>query len=471
MGDLKRFAAIFVAVLAVQSLGFGQNTGGLGGGFGGGTGAGGNGGLNQNSAGIRIDAQGVVSLIATADASGPSDKKRREAVSQKNSSQDFRRRSKQRCLSVVEFERELIRRFGNGQAMTEDQFYLAGLQRIDHLFVVPDQSDLIIAGPAEGFVSDSVGRMVGVESGRPTLRLDDLIVALRTVEQSQILGCSIDPDPQRLADLRKFIRPAEPASIEEVEARFNQMDDILGLQDVRIDGVPADSHFATILVEADYRMKCIAAGLEASRVNGLKSHLALMSAKGQPMQRWWFVPSYESISRSDDGLAYQLVGQRALLLTEEEIVDANGNRTSSPVTRKSNQAFAKLFTEKFPILADRNPVFGELQNLIDWAIVAALLTKERIAERIDWKKELFLDNSRLKYPVFDVPQKVPSQVSYKHAGTSIVGLVSGGVVINPRQTVDRAVAASRNSTKIDEVRGNATKAARSESHRWWWDAN
>ena len=33
------------------------------------------------------------------------------------------------------------------------------------------------------------------ESGRPTLRLDDFIVAMRTVGKSRQVGCSIDPVP------------------------------------------------------------------------------------------------------------------------------------------------------------------------------------------------------------------------------------------------------------------------------------
>src|SRR5262249_21426206 len=154
----------------------------------------------------------------------------------------------------------------------------------------------------------NLGRMIGVDSGRPTLRLDDLLVALRTIPKSNQVGCSIDPVPARLAALQRFIQQGGPAPIEVVEARFKEMDDILGLQTVRIDGVPPDSHFAALLVEADYRMKRIAIGLEIPRVKGLKSHLSMTGSNGNTMQRWWFVPSYDSISKSSDGQAFQFAG-------------------------------------------------------------------------------------------------------------------------------------------------------------------
>ena len=48
--------------------------------------------------------------------------------------------------------------------------YLGGLQRIDYLFVLPDTKDIVIAGPAEGFANDAVGRAVGITTGRPPLR-------------------------------------------------------------------------------------------------------------------------------------------------------------------------------------------------------------------------------------------------------------------------------------------------------------
>jgi hypothetical protein len=312
--------------------------------------------------------------------------------------------------------------------------------------------------------------MIGVGSGRPTLRLDDFVVALRTLRHSRDVGCSIDPVPERLAELQKFIKQGGAATADVVEARFKQMDDILGMQTVRVDGVPSDTHFAVALVEADYRMKRIAMGHENPGVKGLKSHLAMLGANGNTMQRWWFVPLYDAIYRSEDGLAFQFTGQRLQLLAEEEIADAEGNRSGAATTRISTKAFAKQFTEKFPELAAKSPIFGELQNLTDWAVFVALLQKERLAEKVDWKMATLLDAQRLGVPTFNAPKQVPSSVNYKKAGSMIVGLVGGGVLIHPNQTLNKSITPATSTQRLDSVRDIATSAERSESHRWWWDA-
>ena len=425
---------------------------------------------NQNNAGgIKIDAQGVVSLAIANEASGTLDKKRRDAVAKKSLSADITKASPQRLVSLVRLEQKIDECLKDGKAIPDEVFFLAGLQRIDNVFVFPDDKDLVIAGPADGFAPDAVGRMIGVESGRPVIRLDDLVVALRTLVKSLVVGCSIDPLPERLANLQKFVKAGGPASVAAVEARFQQMDDILGLQDVRVDGVPGDSHFGLSLVEADYRMKRISIGLENPGVKGLKSHLSMIGANGNTIQRWWFVPLYDGIYRSEDGLAFQFAGQRVQLMSQEEMSDASGHHTAAATTRLSTQAFAKQFTDKYPELAEKSPVFAELQNLIDLSVFAALVQKERLAEKAGWKMTTLLDEQRFSHPTFNVPKKIASLVNYKRAGSNIVGLVGGGVTIRPQQVLDKAASSSSSGQRLDSIRTAAASAKRSDTHPWWWD--
>ncbi len=425
---------------------------------------------NQNNAsGIKVDAQGVVSFSLANDSSGTLDKKRREAAAKKNLTTDLTKSSSQRLVSLVRWEQRIDECLTDGKPIPDEVFFLAGLQRIDHVFVFPDDKDLVIAGPAEGFAPDAVGRMIGVDSGRPTLRLDDLAVAFRTLIKSREVGCSIDPVPERLAALQKFVKAGGPASVAAVEARFQQMDDILGLQTVRVDGVPAESHFALSLIEADYRMKRISIGLENPGVKGLKSHLARIGAGGNTMQRWWFVPFYDAIHRSEDGLAYQFDGQRVQLLSQEELTDTQGNRSASATTRLSTQAFAKQFTEKYTELAERSPIFAELQNLIDVAVLAALIQKERLDQKIGWQMATLLDEQRLVVPTFPTPKKIASLVNYKRAGSNIVGLVGGGVTIHPQQVLHKTASSLSAAPRLDSIRSEAGLAKRMDSHPWWWD--
>src|SRR5262249_38960722 len=134
--------------------------------------------------------------------------------------------------------------------VTSDMQYLAGLQRIDYVFVYPEEKDLVIAGPAEGYLIDDFERAVGVTTGRPALRLDDLMVALRALQRGGgVIRCSIDPEEANLKKLVAFVNQNSNATTLDVaKAQFAQLGEILGMQDVSISGVPAESHFGELLL-------------------------------------------------------------------------------------------------------------------------------------------------------------------------------------------------------------------------------
>src|SRR4029077_5405737 len=69
----------------------------------------------------------------------------------------------------------------------------------------------------------------------------------------------------------------------------------LGLSKVRVFGVSARTHFAQVLIEADYRMKLIGIGVEPPPVNLVTFIGALNSPKMATMQRWWFTPNYDCV--------------------------------------------------------------------------------------------------------------------------------------------------------------------------------
>ncbi|MCI0361959.1 MAG: hypothetical protein L0211_26040, partial [Planctomycetaceae bacterium] len=54
--------------------------------------------------------------------------------------------------------------------------FLAGIQRIQYVFVYPEENDIVLAGPGEGWKIDENANYVGVTTGRPVLRLEDLMV-------------------------------------------------------------------------------------------------------------------------------------------------------------------------------------------------------------------------------------------------------------------------------------------------------
>lgn len=460
--NFQRAFGIIAVCLAVSTLHAQQQPGG---------GGGNNNNQNQNNNGITIDARGIVAPGFTADHSSKLDKKRRQTLAAKSLSEDVNQVSECRKVSLVALDQAIAQVLEKGEKLSDELRCFAGLQRVDYLFVDVKTKDLILAGPADGFAPDAGGRMRGLASGRPTLLLDDFIVAWRFATKSSQVGCSIDPRPANLAALQQYLaQNSSPANAGVVERRYKKMAEVLGMHDIRVDGVPADSHFGRVLVEADYRMKRISLGLENPGVKGLISHLAMLKGGGNAIQRWWFVPLYDGLYRTEDHLAFQLVGQRAQLLSQDELANSSGERFTAATTRMTTQAFSKLFTEKFPVLADESPVFAELQNLIDWCVIVALIERERLVDKIGWAPGVFADADRLPHEAGPVPKEVPAMVNIKRvSGSSIIGLIAGGVTIHPGRMVSAQSFKTDPALRLDSQRTDALPKERPTAQRWWWD--
>ena len=117
-------------------------------------------------------------------------------------------RSKLRKVSLNRLEQAAGRRLAEGRPITDEMQYLAGLTEIEYLFAYPETGDVVIAGPAGEWHSDSLGRAVIRETGRPVLHLEDLVAVLRasfSSEANSIFGCGIFPRQQRLKQVQEFL--------------------------------------------------------------------------------------------------------------------------------------------------------------------------------------------------------------------------------------------------------------------------
>jgi len=425
---------------------------------------------NQNAGGIIINALGLIQPSSIVEDTGKVGLRRRRADAKKMLTEDMNVPSELRKVSLVKLAEECKQFSGNVAQLPLELKFLAGLNRIDYVFVYPEEGDIVIAGPADGFAENMVGRMVSTTSGRPTLRLDDLIAAFRAVANRQEIGCSIDPIPEQLAAFERYLRQnSTPASTAVVQRRFVRMAQILGLHDIRIWGVPKDSHFAQILVEADYRMKRVSMGLEKAKVRGFRSHLSMLAPNGNSLQRWWFMPLYEPFVRSAERNAYQISGPRAQLLSQEEVTNKAGQRSAAATTRVSLTKYAKHFTDKFPEIAEKLPVFAEMQNLFDLAVVAALIDKEQLGQQVDWTPTVFLDEQKLDISHGNIPKQVHAIVNIKKAQRGmIMGLVGGGVVLNANATLARFLDEDENDKSLQKSH-DAAKLSDEAKTRWWWD--
>ena len=110
---------------------------------------------------------------------------------------DLQQISPLRKVSLNRLEAEVAKLIEAGKPVPTDMRYLAGLTKITHVFFYPETQDIVIAGPAEGFFFTAENFVVGMNSGRATLKLEDLVVALRAfapdLNKPSLITCSIDP--------------------------------------------------------------------------------------------------------------------------------------------------------------------------------------------------------------------------------------------------------------------------------------
>lgn len=425
----------------------------------------------QQLAGVVVDADGVLHKRLYDDASGDL-MRARIAAARATLGGGLQENSPLRKISLNRLEAALAKRLAQGLPPTPEMQYLAGLTRIEYVFLYPDSGDLVLAGPAEGWVEDLSGRVRGLSSGRPVLELEDLAVALRIYppggQQKSVVGCSIDPTSDGLARMQQFLRQVQSiGDLSNTDAIVEGLRTSLGLQTVSIMGVPASTHFAQVMVEADYRMKLIGIGLERPPIK-LASYVDRAGhGSAQAMARWFFVPDYECVAVSDDHLAMHIIGQGVQLVAEEEVVNAEGQRASSAVRDRASEAFVTGFTKKYPELAAKSPVFAQLRNLIDMLVATAFLQKYDWYAQASFSGEFLRDESRFPVETHAVPQQVETAARALWKGNRLMMPVGGGVQIRAelalapeRVTVDSegAIAAERERVAPDLAAG-----------QWWWD--
>lgn len=426
--------------------------------------------------GIAIDAAGVIQLKLFEDPDGPLNKQRL-AAAQAALPADLAQKTNLRVVSLPRLERALAARFAEEKPAEEAMLHLAGLQRIEYVFCYPDTHELLVAGPAEGWRKDPAGRTVGITTGRPTVELEDLAVALRAfpagLKSKTYIGCSIDPSPAGLQKLREF-QQTMPTSISTGERRemlayvAQGTRAALGNATVRTFGIPNESHFARVLVEADYRMKCIGIGLERPPIRLASFFDLSKTGTHGRLERWWFTPNYQALRVSDDGLSLQLVGQGVQLQCEHKVFGPNGNLLNTAAPSKPSEMFTAGFTEKYPQLAERSPVFAQLRQLIDLSIVTAYIQHKDLYGRAAWRPELLIDEDR--FPVKNGPKmtEVPAVVNAIWRGSRLLAPAGGGVSILPIQALEE-----KNLLADEEGRVAKQSAAQSlpaDPNRWWWDA-
>jgi hypothetical protein len=408
-------------------------------------------GIQRAVGGVSIDASGLLDN-AKIDALGQLAKLRAAAIGK--APQELAAFTEMRKVSLRGLDEAIAEAAKNKKPLPDEVKYLAGLQQVRYVFVYPEEKDIVIAGPGEGWKVDGNGNVVGVSTGRPVLQLDDLLTALRSAMQASQGGitCSIDPNPEGVARLNKL----------DPRADLKAQEEAMGAQNITVTGVPAGSHFARILVAADFRMKRLGMGFEAAP-KGVKlpSYLSMTGAPGTP--RWWMEPKLSAILKDASGMAWELQDSSVQTLTQEDVFSAQGDRQHTEKANVPAKRWAEMMTKEFSKLAVAEPVFGEMKNCMDLAVAAAVIVKERLPEKAANSLPSLFTDETVKTEVFYAPKQVASQAIAVKKGRSTLVSVSGGVAINSWNIV------ADKTTANDAVAEVRTKAAPKSRTGWWWN--
>ncbi|MCG8585968.1 MAG: DUF1598 domain-containing protein [Pirellulales bacterium] len=426
--------------------------------------------------GVSVDAQGVLEAKRFDDPGGRL-QAARLAAAKAALPRDLGAPAKLRKVSLVKLERAIQTRLANGQEPTDAMRHLAGMTKLQYVFFYPDRKDIVIAGPAEGWAKDAAGRAVGIASGRPVLLLEDLLVALRAFPPGKIqrpfIGCTIDPSENGLARLREFQKKVPRvvptrARLHVASQVLEGTRDALGMSRIRVFGISPNTHFATTMIEADYRMKRIGMGLEPPPVRMVTFLGALKSARHDALQRWWFQPNLEAVRLAKDRRAMELVGG-GVVLASEDLAIGPGGKLLNPLAKPNpaSKAFTNSFTSNYEKIAAASPAFAQLRNLIDMLIAAAFVEREDFYGKIGWQAETFGSEAQLPTETHQAAKRVEACANALWKGSRLFA-PAGGVSIQPHQAFakenlltdeDGSLSKRYDSVADDEPVGE----------RWWWD--
>lgn len=391
---------------------------------------------------------------------------------------DVARRSDLRLVSLTRLERAVAQRISEGLPVPETMAQLAGLSQVKYVMVFPESNEIVIGGPAEAWHYNEFGQPVSSTTGRPTLQLDDLVTVLRTFARGDAdFGCSINTRDAGVRALTDYVQKSNargPLSPSSVKNWVGQLQQKLGRQDIEIWGIPTDSRVARVIVEADYRMKLIGIDkLDAGKE--IPSYFDLLAA-GQPNNaqtmdalRWWLTMKYDAVSHSTDRTVFEIHGSSVLCQSENQFLTAEGKHLPTGQSEPINRAFAQNFTANYEKLASRDPVFADMQNIFDLALVSALIQHEKLNNKSGWDLGVFLPNGEYATAHYAVPKEIDSVVNHRvYRGRDIVVQVAGGVR-GDFMSVVKDAKLNQESPRLGSIAKTA-KAPELPVGRWWWDA-
>ena len=344
-----------------------------------------------------------------------------------------------------------------GKKPSDQARYLAGLTGVKYLYLDEEHGDLILEGPAEDkwqVREDAI--VVGDKTGQPLLQLDDLAVAWRNaIGTNPPPSVSLEHRQESIQRVQEFIRATQQPKTAAARTDYGRrLQESWGPQDAVTGGVPVNTRFNKVMVDADWEMKRISLGLLDTGVEQFPTYVdlafedwrrrvmaeGLKARKPEGGSRFWFFPAYADFAHSEKQDAVEIPRDPVELLTETHFRNIAQGKQIAQEPSVAARDFVRAFTTNYGAVAENNPLFADLRNLFDWVAVTRLIRLLDAPRRIGWDMG-FLGKG---YPVAElkVPATMPGQVALRHAevkvaqGTaSLVFPARGGVSIDVDRTV------------------------------------
>ncbi|MEM7477263.1 MAG: DUF1598 domain-containing protein [Planctomycetota bacterium] len=432
--------------------------------------------VQQPVFGIAIDPAGVLKSAQFAAPGSPVNRRHAMAARSKLPP-DIITPSKLRKVSLRRLAAAIQEKLDTGEDPGDAMLHLAGLLQVNYVLVLEKENDIVLAGPAEGWFQDDSARVVGLTTGWPTVLLADLLTAMSVFHPNKPsntwVGCSIEPTQDSMTKLVNFNRsiPAAVPQRQQMQVAQNVVQgtrEALGLANVLVFNLPSKSHMAQVMIEADYRMKLIGLGLEPPPIAMQTFFSRLDVAPRSQVQRWWFQPSKHSVRIAKDSRSLEFAGVDVLLSTEDYAINASGNlyhtgkKPSGPAT-----AYAKIFTDKYPEIAQASPVFKQLRTMVDLLVLAAHTQQLQAAGELDFAKTLYWDPPKSLLSERAEPKRVPCVVNAKWTANRLIA-ASGGVSIAPAELLDAERVLADAQEPLQEQQSKLNQDYAKQMH-WWWD--
>ncbi len=292
-----------------------------------------------------------------------------------------------RAVSLRVLE-ERVKSCVNGRECPQEVLELAGLRWLEGYVVDPATHDLILVGH--------------VVKNSPPLHLEDFVIAVRDAwrlyghQKGNTFyysdpGCSIDPQPKVIQELQrtgKYLQ-GNPSSAGQEEALEYWHKVCHMPQQVRVLGIPYHTHFAKVMVDADYFMKKLLDGSETLQSSKFKSlsdlHIDAMerAMKGgkqaavstESMSRFWFHAG-QAVLLDDPGMV-EIKQVPVELLTEQEHLSKKGQIVGSGHPDPLANQWAESFTRSYRAIAKEHSIYRELENLYRFVALARSMKEKR----------------------------------------------------------------------------------------------